>query len=125
MAQSKTILIVEDEANVRTPLALQLTERGYAVLEAENGKQGLQITLKRHPDLILLDVLMPVMDGMTMLKRLRQDIWGRDAKVIILTNNDDLRQMADALGERAFDYLVKVNWTIASVIVKIQQRLAE
>src|SRR3989344_1728070 len=82
----KKILIVEDELAYLELLKSQLTQKGYSVIEAENGKKGLETAKKEKPDLILLDIRMPVMDGITMLDLLRKDEYGKSAKVIILTN---------------------------------------
>ncbi|HEX9153311.1 MAG TPA: response regulator [Candidatus Saccharimonadales bacterium] len=81
----KKILIVEDEIAYVKLLRTRL-EFNYKVLDASNGQDGLKIAKKEHPDLILLDIIMPIMDGMAMLKELRKDHWGKDAKVILLTN---------------------------------------
>jgi DNA-binding response OmpR family regulator len=81
----KKILIVEDEIAYVKLLRTRL-EFNYKVLDASNGKDGLAIAKKEHPDLILLDIIMPIMDGMAMLKELRKDHWGKEAKVILLTN---------------------------------------
>lgn len=121
---SPSILIIDDDSSVRTPLVDSFTREGFNILEAFDGASGLEAALAKHPEIILLDLLMPVMDGMTMLKKLRQDAWGKDARVIILTNDDSLEPMADALGAQAFDYLVKSNWKMSAVVAKVKQRLA-
>lgn len=119
-----SILIIDDDSSVRKPLVESFAREGYDILEAFDGAAGLEVALAKHPEIILLDLLMPVMDGMTMLKKLRQDAWGKDARVIILTNDDSLEPMADALGEQAFDYLIKSNWKMSAVVAKVKQRLA-
>ena len=119
-----SILIIDDDSSVRTPLVKSFTREGFNILEAFDGAAGLEVAMAKHPDIILLDLLMPVMDGMTMLKKLRQDAWGKEARVIILTNDDSLEPMADALGEQAFDYLIKSNWKMSAVVTKVKQRLA-
>lgn len=118
MKNKKTILIVEDEVSMLNALRDKLTREDFFVLEAKNGKEGLEVALLEHPDLILLDVVMPIMDGMTMLKNLREDEWGKDAKVIILTNLSDV-----AVAHRSYDYLVKSDWKIEDVVAKVHERL--
>jgi two-component system OmpR family response regulator len=98
---------------------------GFDVFEAKNGKEGLEIALAKHPDIILLDIIMPVMDGMTMLTKLREDVWGADAKVFILTNLSDTKKVADAITQGSYDYLVKTDWTLEDIIIRIRERLAE
>lgn len=82
----KTVLIVEDERPIREALQTKLSGMGYAVLSAENGQLGLASALEWQPDLILLDQLMPVMDGVTMLEHLRADERGKTLRVLLLTN---------------------------------------
>ena len=69
----KKILIVEDEAPLRNAISDILSFEGFTVFQAKNGQEGLDAALLEHPDLILLDLMMPVMDGLTMLEKLRQD----------------------------------------------------
>ncbi|OGI26051.1 MAG: hypothetical protein A3J76_05605 [Candidatus Moranbacteria bacterium RBG_13_45_13] len=123
MENKKTILIVEDEISMLNALRDKFTREGFEVLEAKNGEEGLEIALRDHPDLILLDIVMPKMDGMTMLKRIRADAWGKDVKVIILTNLSDNEKTAAALAQGSYDYLVKSDWKIEDVVAKVKERL--
>ena len=85
--QKKKILIVEDERPILEPLVDKFTREGFEISVAHDGEEGLKSALEKHPDLIILDIVMPKMDGMTMLKKLREDdTWGRHARVILLTN---------------------------------------
>ena len=120
--QGKTILIVEDEVSLLNALRDKLTRENFAVLEAKNGEEGLEIALREHPDLILLDLIMPVMDGMTMLKKLRHDSWGTKVSVIILTNLSDAEgSLMRSIG--SLDYIVKSNWKLEDVVAKVRERL--
>ncbi|OGL87785.1 hypothetical protein A3I42_04495 [Candidatus Uhrbacteria bacterium RIFCSPLOWO2_02_FULL_49_11] len=118
-----TILIIEDERPLSQALDDKFTREGFKTLVAKNGEEGLDVALREHPDLILLDIVMPVMDGMTMLKRLREDAWGKDAIVIMLTNLTDNERVADAITEGSHDYLVKSNWKIEDVVKKVREKL--
>lgn len=118
---AKKILIVEDEQSVLRILSEKLTEEGFEVIRAKNGKEGLIAAKKHHPDLILLDVIMPVMDGMTMLKKLREDEWGKTAKITILTNLSD-GTVAEAVEQNVNDYLVKSDWKLEDVVKKVKAR---
>lgn len=123
----KRILIIEDEVPLRNALSDKLTREGYAVLTAKNGEVGLGAALHEHPDLILLDIVMPVMDGLSMLKELRKNKWGKTARVIILTNlvSDNQRVNQYLTQTKLSYYLVKSNWKIKDVVVKVRQRLGE
>jgi len=125
MENKKKILVVEDDLPLRNILQNKLVREGFDVFEAKNGKEGLEIALAKHPDIILLDIIMPVMDGMTMLTKLREDVWGADAKVFILTNLSDTKKVADAITQGSYDYLVKTDWTLEDIIIRIRERLAE
>ena len=77
------ILIVEDEDSMLSALADKIRQAGFAEsLIARNGEEGLSLALSEHPDLLLVDILMPKMDGMTMIKQLRKDAWGKEVKII-------------------------------------------
>lgn len=117
------ILVVEDEPSLRGALSDKLTLEGFTVLEAKDGEEGLEIALRDQPDLILLDVIMPKMDGMTMLKKLQESAWGKKAKVIMLTNLNDLDKVSEALMRGSYDYLVKSDWKIDDVVARVRQRL--
>jgi len=121
--QPKKILIVEDEQDMRQALVDELTREGFQTLEARNGKEGLESALKEHPDLILLDIVMPVMDGMTMMKKLRENESGKDIPVIMLTNLSDVEKVSNALEFEIYDYLVKSNWKIEDVADRVRKKL--
>ncbi|MBN1779145.1 MAG: response regulator [Candidatus Buchananbacteria bacterium] len=119
----KKILIVEDELPLRRALVDKLTREGFLILEAENGKVGLNLALTKKPDLILLDIIMPVMDGMTMLKKLRKDARGKNARVMILSNLSDVKKIHESIIQGSYDYLIKTDWKIEDVVTKINQYL--
>lgn len=119
----KILLIVDDEAVVRKALSSQFEHEQVEVLTANDGVEGLKTALDKHPDLILLDLVMPKMDGMTMLVKLREDDWGKNAKVIILTNLSEAEKVAEAVGRGTYEYLVKVDWNINDVAKKVRDKL--
>jgi len=103
----KRILVVEDEQELIKAVQIRLKYSGYEVLSACNGREGLEVVRKEKPDLILLDVMMPEMDGLEMLANLKSSPDIKHIPVIMLTakaQSDDVSQ-ADKLG--AFDYVVK------------------
>lgn len=123
MNNQKTILVIEDELSLSTALSDKLSREGFFILDAKNGQDGLNSALKNHPDLILLDIVMPVMDGMTMLKKLREDPWGKTVKVIILTNLTDGERVEEAVTHHSYEYLVKSDWKIEDISEKIKKEL--
>jgi DNA-binding response OmpR family regulator len=122
----KRILIIEDDATLRDILKDSLTDEGYAVLEAQNGEEGLRQGLSGRPHLILLDILLPDEDGLAVLKRIRADeAWGKHVKVIMLTNLSDNQSVAAALDLGAHSFLVKSDWKIQDVIGVIHEELRD
>jgi two-component system alkaline phosphatase synthesis response regulator PhoP len=119
----KKILIVEDEEPLRRILAEELAEEGFPVVEARNGEEGLASALEQKPDLILLDIVMPKMDGMNMLKKLRKDKWGKTASVMLLTNLDnDAGKTIEAARFGVYEFLVKSRWKMKEVIKRIKEK---
>ena len=120
----KKILIIEDDKFLRELIAQKLLKENYDISEAVDGEEGLKKSLAEHPDLILLDIRMPKMDGMTMLKLLRQDPWGKDAKVIILTNLDPLGTILQGVvKDNPTYYLIKASTKFEDVLEKIREIL--
>lgn len=117
------ILIVEDEAAISKILKDELENLKYQVSVAGDGQQGLAKAFAEHPDLILLDVRMPVMDGLTALKKLREDEWGKTAKVLLLTNSEKLENVAEAAELNSAGYLLKSDWDMKKTVAKIKEML--
>ena len=82
---NKKILIVDDEKDVLFVLEKELTARGYSVIAADNGLEALNLAKSEHPDLIILDIWMPDMDGSEIAARLKEDLTTRDIPIIFLT----------------------------------------
>ena len=119
----KHVLIIEDEKDMREALAAALTAADFEVTTADNGATGLQTALAEKPDVILLDLLMPVMGGQEMLAKLRLDDWGKTAKVIMATALDDVQNVDAGFEGGILDYIVKSNMSL-SEIVKVVQGVA-
>ncbi len=122
------LLVVEDEVILLNALKDRLVTEGFEVLTAADGGEGLKLALANHPNLILLDLLMPKIDGLTMLKNLQKDAWGAKAEVIILTNVKDMTTEGQKLNigltfNRHYDYLLKIDWSLDEVVAKIKQKL--
>lgn len=125
MANKTTILICEDEPLIQDMYNTYLTELGYNILLANNGKQSVEIALAEQPDLILLDILMPMLDGYGVLKKLRKDKWGKTAGVIVLSNlsmNDD-KKFTEEMG--VLDFVVKADHSLQEIGEMIEKALAK
>lgn len=83
------VLIVDDDANFREIWKIKLVNNGFDVLVASNGKEALEILKNNKPDIILLDIIMPVMDGIEMLLNIKDDLKDKNSKVFIITSLDE------------------------------------
>jgi DNA-binding response OmpR family regulator len=114
---AKKILIVEDDSTLREILVDNIAAEGYTVVEAKNGKEGLDLALTSHPDLILLDIILPGDDGLSVLKKIRaDDVWGKNARVVMLTNLSDSQSVATSVEAGAHGFLVKSDLRIKDVL---------
>ncbi|MBI2089821.1 MAG: response regulator [Deltaproteobacteria bacterium] len=104
MSDTSTALIIDDEVQIRRLLRLVLEAEGYRVLDAESGRQGLSEVALRRPDVVLLDLGLPDMDGMVVLRRLRE--WSR-VPVLILSVREGPEDKVAALDAGADDYVTK------------------
>lgn len=126
--QPKRILVIEDEVALSMSLKDNLSQEGFDVTVAEDGEKGLALALSLKPDLILLNLLLPEMDGMTVLRKIREEIfWGRAVPVIILTNlsSHDEKRMKDITKLEPAYYFEKTDWKIENVIQKVKEVLTE
>jgi len=119
----KRVLIVDDEADIREAMADYLEQNGYRVSQAADGAVGLELALKEQPDVILLDLMMPVMDGHAMLDKLRQDPWGRNAKVVIMSAMDDVTNIGSAYQTGITEYIIKSNASLEELAKKVREIL--
>jgi two-component system response regulator VicR len=119
----KTVLVIEDEVDIREAMVDYLAQSDYNVLEASDGITGLKIALDEHPDLILLDLMLPGMNGQDVLRKLREDRWGKNATVIILSAQDDLSNIGMAYESGVTEYLMKSNASLDELAKKVREVL--
>lgn len=121
----KKILIIDDEQAYSQVLSDTLKVK-YECFTAENGKKGLEMAFNHQPDLILLDISMPVMDGQTTLKELRKDKWGKTANVIFLTNLEPSPEIVQqAVSDSPTLYVVKSAISLEELQTKIEEALTQ
>ena len=123
MAMPK-IAIIEDDQAISQMYRIKFEAEGYTVDTAANGKLGLSLAESMRPDIILLDLMMPEMNGDEMLAQLRATDWGKNIKVIILTNTDDqqITSRLQSLGIQRF--IVKADMTPRQVAEMVKKELA-
>ncbi|KKU79035.1 MAG: Two-component, sigma54 specific, transcriptional regulator, Fis family [Parcubacteria group bacterium GW2011_GWA2_47_7] len=118
-----SVLLVEDDQILLRMLANMLSRKGILVHEARSGVEGLVKVSVENPDLILLDVDMPQMDGITMLKNLRAINPEKHAPILMLTNMNNPNFIADAAELGAVEYLIKADWEIDAIVTKVEEKL--
>jgi two-component system KDP operon response regulator KdpE len=119
----KKILIVDDEPNIRQLFVDTLSAQGFECLTAQNGLEGLNLSLTASPDIILLDLRMPEMDGLAMLRELRKKESGKNIPVIILSTVNDEKSVSEALQWGVSDFLEKSNWNVDELMERIRKNL--
>ena len=112
------ILVVEDDSDIRELLVDILGDCGYDVVEAGDGGAALAVVNQERPDIILLDVMMPVMDGFQVLKLLKGDPTTRATPVIMVSAKSQEQEVCDAKNAGAWDYLIKP-WEAGEVEAKV------
>ncbi len=121
---AKTILIVEDETAMRQALGDKFKNSGFNVFTAPDGEEGLAVATKEKPDLVMLDILMPKMDGITLTKNLREgSSWGKEVPIVMLTNLTDPDSVSDVASYGVFDFLVKTDWRLDDVVALVKKKL--
>ena len=117
--EQKHILVVEDDTVVAESVAFTLREAGYYVDTTVSGRNGVQLALKNHPDLIIADLILPDINGAEMIAEIRRNVWGKTAKVLVLTNinEDQIRNKLDDLNISGF--LLKVDNTLKQIAQEV------
>ena len=105
MAESRKILVADDEQQLALAVKIRLQSKGYTVVTASDGQQALQLAAQEKPDLIILDVLMPVMDGYSCLRELNTRFGRGKIPVIVLTARDRMKDLFELEGIE--DYVIK------------------
>ncbi len=121
------ILVVEDEPSILEGYLMVLYSKDFNVFEARNGFEGLTIALRERPDIILSDIIMPVMDGLEMLQKLREgDDYSKKVPVVMLTNLDiSIAKIEEKIPEPGpVYYILKADFNFRQVVEKIEEILA-
>jgi len=122
---AKKILIIEDDKFLRELIARKLTNEGYEALEAVDGEEGLKKLKDEKPDLVLLDLILPGIDGFEVLSKMKEDPALSEIPVLILSNLGQRDEVEKGLSLGAVDFLIKAHFTPSEVIEKIKYILKE
>jgi DNA-binding response OmpR family regulator len=118
------IAIIEDDQAISQMYRMKFEAEGFEVETAENGRLGLELTEKMKPDIILLDLMMPEMNGDEMLSKLRATAWGKEIKVIILTNMGEQEAPVSVKEQNVRRFIVKAEMTPRQVAEMVKTELA-
>ena len=123
MCSMKRILFIEDEAALQKTFSDILKSEGFEVISALDGETGLNLAKKENPDLILLDLILPKIHGLDLLKEIKQNENTKNIPVIVLTNVESIEKIDKALELGATTYLVKSDYSLEDVIAKVKKIL--
>lgn len=125
MAQQKkfTVLIIEDDAFLHELSKKKFIQQGYEVISAFNGEEGKRRIQQKCPDLILLDLLLPEMDGLDLLRELKANPATQSVPVVIVSNYSDRERVQQGLACGAQDYIIKAHFTPDEIVEKVNTLL--
>jgi len=121
----KKILFIEDESALQKTFGEILKQEGYEMTSALDGESGLRLAKDKKPDLILLDLILPKLHGLEVLKKLKEDPETKEVPIVILTNLEEVGDVEKALELGATTYLVKESYSLEEIIEKIKKTLGE
>lgn len=121
---SQKVAIIEDDQAIAQMYRIKFENEGYIVETAENGKLGLELVKVMKPDIILLDLMMPEMNGEEMLTKLRATDWGKDIKVIVLTNMGEQEIPESVKNLNVNEVILKADMTPRQVAELVKKQLA-
>lgn len=120
---AKRILLIEDEDALRQTMTEYLVDEKFEVVEAMDGQIGLEMAKEKAPDLILLDIILPKMDGFTVLAEIKKDEKTKRIPVILLTNLESMESIQEAFEKGAVAYLIKSDFKLEDIVKKIKEIL--
>lgn len=121
----RVIVLIEDEQGLSQSLSRALRDAGFECEVALNGEEGLEVVRARLPDLVLLDLILPGMNGVEVLRALKQDKKTLGIPVIVLTNIENSQMISEVVSIAKTDYLIKSNYSLDDVIVCVHRKIEE
>ena len=117
----KKILVVEDDEDFLSILKIKFISEGFSIATAKDGEEGIIMAEKEKPDLIMSDILMPIMDGIEMARKIKES--DKDAQILFLTNIQDADYAKRLENSKEFDYLIKADLRIDEIVEKVKKKL--
>jgi DNA-binding response OmpR family regulator len=119
----KIVLLVEDDEPIIRAIERRFEEENLSLIISRDGEDGYNKADQHRPNLIILDIIIPKMDGLTMLKKIRATTWGKEIPAIVLTNLSSPTQESEASKLGVTDYLIKTDWRLDDITKKIKKIL--
>lgn len=116
LEKNNLILLADDDESIRQLYTDALSLADLEVITAKNGAEALAIALEKHPAVILMDIMMPGMDGHDTVEKIRADGWGKTAKIIYLTNFSEPEHVAKAFAQKPEEYIIKAQTDVKDVV---------
>jgi CheY-like chemotaxis protein len=118
--EKRLVLLADDDRAIRDLYQLALTNAGLEVITAVDGNEAVALALEYHPSVILMDIMMPHMDGEAAVDKIRADAWGKHAHIIYLTNMSDPQHVAKAFTQKPEEYIIKAQTDVKEVVNKVR-----
>lgn len=123
MTDKKKIMIVEDDVFIRDIYQVKFSQEGFEVITAEDGIKALEMLKEVTPDIIMLDIIMPYMNGVEVLKKIKSDEKFKNIPVVMLTNISEKEKVDEGMDLGIVDYIIKSHFTPSEVLAKINSLL--
>lgn len=115
----KTVLVIEDSPYLAESIVDMLDIKGYKSLVAQTGREGVQLAINHQPDLILLDIRLPDIDGYEVYRRIRENDWGKNANVMVLTASESTENISKNIDLPPDNVLFKPEWSVKDLLERI------
>ncbi|MFT7645131.1 MAG: two-component system sensor histidine kinase/response regulator [Candidatus Paceibacteria bacterium] len=119
----KSVLVIEDSTYLAESLKDMLNIKDFEAIIAPNGREGVVLATEQHPDLILLDIHLPDIDGYEVYRRIRSDEWGANAKIMVLTASESAENISKNIDLPNDSILFKPDWSIKDLLEKIEEKV--
>ncbi|MCD5381116.1 MAG: response regulator [Candidatus Pacebacteria bacterium] len=119
----KTILVIEDSPYLSESLVDMISMKGYDAIAAPTGREGVSKAIENHPDLILLDIRLPDIDGYEVFRCIREDDWGKKAKIMVLTASESIDNISKNIDLPSDLILFKPEWSVKDLLQRIEDQL--
>ena len=121
--EKKLILIIEDSSYLAESLVDMLSIHDHTAIVAATGKEGVDLAIKHEPDLILLDIRLPDIDGYEVYRQIRESDWGKNAKIVVLTASESVETISKNIDLPVDQVLFKPDWSVKDLLAKIESYL--